>query len=199
MSDFATEFMKSMGPQVGTQLAGTLGIKKQQATQLIPQVLPLIMGGLKRQMETQGGAERANHILNKYGSPSVLDNIGDLFSAKAAEETADPRLGGLLGEAGVSAASALAGKFKLDSGTIMKVIVMLAPIILGYLSRKRDQGGLGAGGIGSLIDRNGDGSILDDVAGFLGSSGGLLGGGGAGGLLGGLLGGLMGRPPKQTR
>jgi hypothetical protein len=199
MSDFATEFMKSMGPQVSTQLAGTLGIKKQTASQLIPSVLPLIMGGLKRQMDTRGGAERANLILNKYGSPSVLDGIGDLFASKAAEKTADPRLGGLLGEAGVSAASTLAGKFKLDSGTIMKVIVMLAPIVLGYLSRKRDQGGLGAGGIGALIDRNGDGSILDDVAGFLGSSGGLPGGGGAGGLLGGLLGGLTGRPPKRTR
>jgi hypothetical protein len=199
MSDFAAEFMKSMGPQVSTQLAGTLGIKKQTASQLIPSVLPLIMGGLKRQMDTRGGAERANLILNKYGSPSVLDGIGDLFASKAAEKTADPRLGGLLGEAGVSAASTLAGKFKLDSGTIMKVIVMLAPIVLGYLSRKRDQGGLGAAGIGALIDRNGDGSILDDVAGFLGSSGGLPGGGGAGGLLGGLLGGLTGRPPKRTR
>jgi hypothetical protein len=188
MTSFATEFMKSMGPQVSAQLAGTLGIKKQQATQMIPQVLPLIMGGMKRQMETRGGAERANHILNKYGNPGVLDNIGELFAAKAAEPSADPRLGGLLGEAGVSAAGTLAGKFKLDSGTIMKVIVMLAPIVLGYLSRKRDQGGLGAGGIGSLIDQNGDGSILDDVAGFLAQSGG-------GGLLGGLLGGLGRRTP----
>lgn len=201
MADLATEFMKTLGPQVSTQLAGTLGIKKQTATQLIPSVLPLIMGGLKRQMDTQGGAERANHILNKYGSASVLDGIGDLFAAKAAEPTADPRLGGLLGDAGVNAASTLAGKFKLDSGTIMKVIVMLAPIILGYLSRKRDQGGMGAGGIGALIDQNGDGSILDDVAGFLGGAagGGLLGGSGAGGLLGSLLGGLTGRTPKKGR
>ncbi len=204
MSDFAAEFLKSMGPQVSSQLAGALGIKKQTASQLIPSVLPLVMGGLKRQMETRGGAERANLILNKYGSPDVLGSIGDLFAAKAAEPTADPRLGGLLGEAGVSAAGALAGRFKLDKGTIMKVIVMLAPIILGYLSRKRDQGGLGAGGIGALIDRNGDGSILDDVAGFLGGAagGGLLGGGGAGaagGLLGGLLGGLKGKPPKRGR
>ncbi len=193
MADFAAEFMKTMGPQVSTQLAGTLGIKKQTASQLIPSVLPLIMGGMKRQMETHGGAERANHILNKYGSPSVLDGIGDLFAAKAAEKSADPRLGGLLGDAGVNAAGTLAGKFKLDQGTIMKVIVMLAPIVLGYLSRKRDQGGLGAGGIGALIDQNGDGSILDDVAGFL-----LQGGTGAGGggLLGGLLGGLTGRPRK---
>jgi hypothetical protein len=146
------------------------------------------MGGMKRQMETQGGADRANHILNKYGNASVLDGIGDLFAAKAAEKNPDPRLGGLLGDAGVNAAGTLAGKFKLDKGTIIKVIIMLAPIVLGYLSRKRDQGGLGAGGIASMIDQNGDGSVLDDVAGFLLQGG--AGTGGAGGLLGGLLGGL---------
>ena len=66
---------------------------------------------------------------------------------------------------------------------------MLAPIVLGFLTRKRDQGGMGAAGIAALIDQNGDGSVLDDVAGFL-----LKGlnqqGTGGGGLLGGLLGGL---------
>lgn len=185
MADFATEFMKSLGPQVSSQLAGSLGIKKQAANQLLPSVLPLIMGGLKRQMETRGGAERANHILNKYGSASVLDDLGGLFSSKAAEANPDPRLGGLLGDAGVNAASTLAGKLKLDQGTIMKAIVMLAPVVLGALSRKRDQGGLGASGIGALIDQNGDGSILDDVAGFL-----VQGLGRSGGQGGGLLGGL---------
>lgn len=185
MADFATEFMKSLGPQVSSQLAGSLGIKKQAANQLLPSVLPLIMGGLKRQMETRGGAERANHILNKYGSASVLDDLGGLFSSKAAEANPDPRLGGLLGDAGVNAASTLAGRLKLDQGTIMKAIVMLAPVVLGALSRKRDQGGLGASGIGALIDQNGDGSILDDVAGFL-----VQGLGRSGGQGGGLLGGL---------
>lgn len=185
MADFATEFMKTLGPQVSSQLAGSLGIRKQAANQLLPSVLPLIMGGLKRQMETRGGAERANHILNKYGSASVLDDLGGLFSSKAAEANPDPRLGGLLGDAGVNAASTLAGRLKLDQGTIMKAIVMLAPVVLGALSRKRDQGGLGASGIGSLIDQNGDGSILDDVAGFL-----VQGLGRSGGQGGGLLGGL---------
>lgn len=185
MADFATEFMKTLGPQVSSQLAGSLGIRKQAANQLLPSVLPLIMGGLKRQMETRGGAERANHILNKYGSASVLDDLGGLFSSKAAEANPDPRLGGLLGDAGVNAASTLAGRLKLDQGTIMKAIVMLAPVVLGALSRKRDQGGLGASGIGALIDQNGDGSILDDVAGFL-----VQGLGRSGGQGGGLLGGL---------
>jgi hypothetical protein len=186
-ANIAAEFMKSLGPEVSTQLAGSLGIKKQTAAQIVPAVLPLILGGLKRQMETRGGANRANLILNKYGSASVLDSIGDLFAEKAAEKKPDPKLGGLLGDAGTKAAGTLASKFKLDKSTVMKIIVMLAPIVLGFLTRKRDQGGLGAAGIAALIDQNGDGSVLDDVAGFLLKG---LKPGSGGGLLGGLMGSL---------
>lgn len=53
---------------------------------------------------------------------------------------------------------------------------------------------MGSGGIGSLLDQDGDGSILDDVAGFLMK--GLLGGGsskGGGSVMGSILGGLFGK------
>lgn len=76
----------------------------------------------------------------------------------------------------------------------MKLIPMLAPLIIGALSRQKNQAaGAGLGGLAALIDRDGDGQILDDIVGFLGPA---LGGGsptGGGGLLGGLLGGLFGR------
>ena len=97
MANIAQEFMKSLGPEVSTQLAGSLGIKKQTATQIIPEVLPLILGGLKRQMETRAARTGRTIILNKYGSASVLDGIGDLFAEKAAEKKPDPKLGGLPG------------------------------------------------------------------------------------------------------
>ena len=193
MTNFQTEFMKSMGPQVSRQLAGTLGINKQTANQIIPDVLPLILGGLKRQMETRGGADRANHILNKYGDASALDNLSGLFADKVRQD-ADPRLGGLLGDAGVNAAGTMANKLNLDQGTLMKAIVMLAPVVLGALSKKRDQGGLGSSGIASLIDRDGDGSVLDDVAGFL-----MQGGGQSMSRGGGLLGGLLNRLSNTRR
>ena len=195
MTAFVDDFMENFGPEVSEQLSSNLGIKKKAAAGIVPQVVPLILGGLKKQMETRGGADRANHILNKYGSASVLDNIGDFFSSRSQEESPDPRLGGLLGDSGLQASDMLAQKFKLDGNTAMKIIPMLAPVILGALSQKRDQGGEGASGIASLIDRDGDGQILDDVIGFLS---GALGGsgskkGGGGGILGGLLGSLFGK------
>ncbi len=190
---FIDEFMKTFGPQVSNGLANNLGVDQKTAMQLIPQIAPLILGGLKKQMETQGGAPRVDHILNKYGSASVLQDIAGIMTKQASSSSLDPKLGGLLGQSGVQAASTLAKQFKLDPSVLTKMIPMLAPFLLGALSQKRDAG-LGVNGIASLIDQNGDGNILDDVAGFLLKS---LTGSGTSKTktnpLGSLLGSLLGR------
>lgn len=51
------------------------------AQQLIPRLAQLIISGLKKQKDERGGVDRVDHILNKYGDLSVLDNIKDLISA----------------------------------------------------------------------------------------------------------------------
>lgn len=200
MSGLVDEFMKSLGPEVTKQLSSTLGIDKNAATQIIPQLAPIILGGLKRQKDDFGGQQRVDHILNKYGSASALDDIGGVFSKVLGSNAVDPRLGGLLGDSGLQATDHIANQFKLDGNIASKLIPMLAPMLLGFLTKKRDGGGgssgLGSTGIESLLDQDGDGQILDDIAGFL--LGGAMGGGsqqrsgGAGGLLGSLLGGLLG-------
>jgi hypothetical protein len=194
MSGFLDEFTKNYGSEVSEKLSSNLGIGKDVAAQLIPQVLPLVMGGMKKQMQERGGADRADHILKKHGSSNVLDDIGGLFASftGSGSETkkADPALGGLLGDSGHKATESIASKFGLNMDTAMKVIPMLAPVVLGALSKKKETEKTGSTGIAALIDQDGDGDILDDVVGFLGgalSGGGSKKGGGLGGLLGGLL------------
>lgn len=192
MSNILEDFIGSMGPQITSQLSSQLGIDKSTAGAIIPQVLPMILGGLKKQKDNHGGEARVEHILNKYGSSSVLDDIGGLFSQKAHDEKPDPALGGLLGEAGVQASNLFGKQFNLDSNTAAKIIPMLAPIVLGFLTKKKDSGE-GVSGIASLLDQDGDGSILDDVTGFIMSGlGGSPSSSQGGGLLGGLLGSLLG-------
>jgi len=197
MANFIDEFMGTYGSKVSKDLSKTLGVNKNVLKQIIPQIAPLILGGLKKQKDNHGGEARVDHILNKYGSSDVLSNLGGLFSSKAKEANPDPRLGGLLGDSGLQASDAIAKNFNLDSGIVMKLIPMLAPVILGALTKKRDTGA-GSGGIGALLDQDGDGSVLDDVAGFLlnnigGGSRRRKRGGGLGGALGGILGGLLGK------
>ncbi len=167
MANFLDEFMKNYGPEVTKQMSSTFNVDQNTVQKLLPQLAPLILSGLKKQKDERGGDARVDHILNKYGDKSVLDNIQDLIANKANDTTVDARLGGLLGDSGVTAANVLGKQLNLDSSIVKKMIPALAPIILGALTRKRDTSNSGIGGIGSLLDADGDGSILDDVAGFI--------------------------------
>lgn len=155
MSDFAQDFMAQFGPQTTRALSSNLGISKKTANAVIPEMIPLIFGGLKRQMETQGGAARLDHILNKYGQADVLDRIDEEVAVRAGRTDVDARLGGLLGDAGVQASSMVSNKFKLDPSVAAKLIPVLAPLILGALTKKRDTSprtsGGGGGGLGGLL------------------------------------------------
>lgn len=185
MSNFIEDFIGSIGSEASSQLSSKLGIDQNTAKQIIPAITPLILGGLKKQKDEHGGQERVDHILNKYGNPDALKNIGDVFSTHANTANPDPNLGGLLGDSGTKAANLIGEKFNIDSSTAMKIIPMVAPLILGFLTKKRDTGA-GSSGIASLIDQNGDGNVLDDVTGFL--TKGLGAKGGIGSLLGGIFG-----------
>ncbi len=194
MAGFIDEFLKSYGPEVTRQMSSNFNVDQGTVQKLIPQLAPLIIAGLKRQKDTRGGDERVDHILNKYGDSSVLNNIQDLIANKAHAEQVDPNLGGLLGDAGgLQAAQALAKKMNIDASTIMKMIPALAPLVLGALTKKRDTGGKGISGVGALLDADGDGSILDDVAGFLLKGGSSSSQSRGGGLLGSILGGITRR------
>ncbi|MCU0460104.1 MAG: DUF937 domain-containing protein, partial [Bacteroidales bacterium] len=100
MAGFIDEFLKSYGPEVTKQMSSNFNVDQGTVQKLIPQLTPLILAGLKRQKDTRGGDERVDHILNKYGDASVLNNIKDLVSNKAHAQDVDPNLGGLLGDAG---------------------------------------------------------------------------------------------------
>ncbi len=68
----------------------------------------------------------------------------------------------------------MASNLDMDQGTVQKLIPKLAPLILSGLKRQKD-------------DQGGDGSIIDDVAGFIpGGSGQTKGKGILGSLLVGL-------------
>ncbi len=84
MANFVEEFMKSYGPEVTKQMSSNFNVDQGTVSKLIPQLAPLIIGGLKKQKDERGGDERVNLILNKYGDSSVLGNIKDLIAAKAA-------------------------------------------------------------------------------------------------------------------
>lgn len=191
MSDFISDLLSNLGGDASQKIGNSLGIDPNIIAQAIPVIAPMILGGLKNQSTNFGGQERVDHILNKYGDPGVLDNIDGLVNQKAALE-GDPTLGGLLGNSGTQLSNSLSEKFGLNMSTAMKIIPLVAPLILGYLTRQRNSNPEGSTGFASFLDQNGDGNILDDVVGLLSggqSSGTQKPSDGIGDLLSGLLGG----------
>ena len=194
MPSFVDEFMSKWGGELSAQIASTTGISSGVVAQIIPQIVPLILSGLRKQKDERGGPQRADHILNKYGSASFLQDIAGTVAEKAQDPSTDPQLGGLLGQAGLKATQAIAKQYKLDTAVAAKLIPMVTPFVLAALTQKRGAQRLGSSGLAALLDQEGDGSILDDAAGFIMK--GLMGSSGAQGgaqAVGKILSGLFGR------
>jgi len=119
-------------------------------------------------------------------------------------------LGHILGAKQPQVENALSSKSGIDAGTISQILKIAAPILLGYLGKQTKQqsvstpdglngllGGLMGGDkaaakqqslVESFLDSDGDGSVIDDLAGMVLNSGGQKSSG-----LGGMLGGLFGK------
>ncbi len=196
MANLLEDLQGMFGPQVSGELQSKFNLNEEQAKGALDTVGPLVLSGLKREMVNRGGGERVGHIVDKYGDEDALDHLDSYFAKQEQElNDPDPGLGGLLGESGHEAAGLMEQKLGLSAGTGAKLIPMLAPLILGGLAKTRKSGGLS--GMASMLDRDGDGSILDDVAGMI-MGGGSRGAGrtvsrgsSQGGCLGSLLGGLL--------
>jgi hypothetical protein len=175
---------------VQQRVSTELGIPAAKAARALPTVAPIILAGLRREMDKGGPAHIESRIndLNNNGIPD------------------DEEVGGLLGGKGKEASALMANQLGISGAAASKLIPMLAPIIIGMLMKKGGGaagGQAGAGGVGgglggmaAILDRNGDGSILDDLSGLIskGGVGDLLATGGANksGCIGAILGGLLG-------
>lgn len=179
---------------------------------VLTMALPVLMAAMKRNASTPQGAEGLIGALNSgKHDGSILDNLGGLFSGGVDASVLDDGgkiLGHVLGGKQQNVQNAISQKSGIDAGTVAQILKVAAPILMGYLGNQAKQqnvnslgglegllGGLLGGSkakneqnfIESILDANGDGSIVDDVAGMV------LGGSKSKGGLGGLLGGLFGR------
>ncbi len=201
--EFTKSLIESHGEQVASKLSAATELTPEQSIQALSAISPLVLGSLKRKKEElgEGGIEE---LLAQAGITSdQADHIDDVFEKGLAGHRSQTRA--IFGdEEQEQTAQALSKKFNIGGELAKKILPMLAPIILGMLMKKGGQGparesaaqsrggGL-AGGISSILDRDGDGSIIDDIAGMV------MGGGqgrmsqGRGGIFRWLLSLLLGR------
>lgn len=199
-----------MGKQLISGVAGQTGQPENKTSDVLSMAMPLILGAMKKNVSSPQGAQGLMSALSNKHDGSILDNLGDLFGGGVDDNVMNDGagiLGHVFGGAQPQVESALSQKSGMDMGSIGSILKIAAPIVMGMIGKQTRQnnvqdasgmnnllGGLLGGQpqqnqslITTLLDADGDGSILDDVAGMV-MGGGQQKKGGLGGLLGGLFG-----------
>lgn len=202
-----------MGKMLVDGAGKQLGMGEAKAGSAIQAALPLILGAMKNNASTPEGA---NGLLKALGNDKhgggILDNLGSILGGGGIDtdvlQDGAGILGHVFGGKEENVANAVSKSSGIDLGQAMSILKVAAPFLMGYLGKEKkskgisDQNGIGdllggllggeskqsQGLVNQLLDADGDGSIIDDVAGML-LSGGSKKKGGLGGLLGGLFGG----------
>lgn len=198
------------GKQLISGMARETGQPENKTAEVLSMAMPLLLGAMKKNVGDPKGADGLMKALSNKHNGSILDDLGGLFSGGVNKEVVDDGagiLGHVFGNKQSRVENALSQKSGLDAGSVAQILKIAAPVVMGFLGKQKAQNkvedpsamntmlGSMLGGqprenqslIMSLIDADGDGSVLDDVADMV------LGTSKKKGGLGGLLGGLFGK------
>lgn len=210
MSGILDLLNSDIGKSLINGVSGHTGQSKSKTSNLLTMAMPVLMQAMKRNANSSEGASGIMSALQKHDG-SILDNLGSLFSGGNINSVSDDGgkiLGHVLGNRQGNIQNALSQKSGIDPGSVGQILKVAAPILMGVLGKQQRQNnvnsssgiqGLLGGLIGnnapdqnqsfleSILDADGDGSVIDDVAGMV------LGGNKSKSGLGSLLGGLFGK------
>lgn len=208
MSGILDLLKSDMGKTIINGVSGSTGTDQNKTSSVLTMALPVLMKAMERNASTAQGAESLLGALSRKHDGSILDNLSGLFTEgidKNITDDGDKILNHVLGNKKQGVEQILGQKSGLDTGTVADILKVAAPLVMGMLGKQAKQnnitsqndlsgliGGLLGGSeakqeqsfLEQILDADGDGSVIDDVAGMvLGSA---KKKGGLGGLLGGL-------------
>lgn len=200
-----------MGEELIKGVATETGQPKTKTADVLGMALPLLMGAMKKNVQSPQGAEGLLNALSSQHTGSILDDLSGMFGGGVdsnIKQDGAGILGHILGSKQPVVENELSNRSGISPAAISEMLKIAAPVIMGMLGRQRSQSNISSGSdlntllgsmlggqprqnqdlITSLIDSDGDGSVLDDVSDIV-----LGGGSGKQSGLGGLLGGLFGK------
>lgn len=182
------------GAQMG-QIAQSIGADERTTQTAVAAALPAILTALNRNTNSTDGAQALAGALDRDHDGSLLDHLGGFLGGQLAGKQVDG--GGILGhilggqrqqvEQGVAQASGL------NMGQVAKLLPILAPIVMAALGRQKRQSDLDGtglsgvlgqeasrarqaapdgllGALSGFLDKDGDGSVRDDLLGSAGKA-----------------------------
>ncbi|GAB2715424.1 DUF937 domain-containing protein [Nocardia thraciensis] len=181
------------------QLADKLGVDEATASTAVQTALPALLGGLQAQTGNPQREQTVRGLVDRHQDDGLLAGGVDIEQVDAA--SGEQIVDNVFGQEKDTVINAL-GATEGSGGNelVAKVLPLLAPIVLAYLSKQMTSGSAGAGTPAPAPSAGGGGlgDILGGLLGGGGKSGGIGGaisdalGKNAGGTLGNILGGLLG-------
>lgn len=174
------------------QLSQSIGADKQQTNAAASGILSTLMGAIAKNASTPQGAEALNNALERDHDGSILDNLSGFLGGNATANNSKMLNGAgilkhVLGGKQSGAIDMISKMSGLDGGKTGNLMTTLAPLVLGMMGRQKREQGLDTSGlagmlsnavqgaqekrpemglIGKFLDKDGDGNIMDDVAGM---------------------------------
>jgi hypothetical protein len=169
--------LKKIGSQIGADEQSTHGA--------VSAALPLLINALSRNASSGDGANALSNALSKDHDGSILDNLTG-FLGNPDTTTGQGILRHVLGPRQGMVEKGLSTSSGLDTGSVGKLMAMLAPILMGALGKQKRESGLDAqslagylgkereemernepqamGMIGRLLDTDSDGDVdMSDI------------------------------------
>lgn len=172
---------------VAEKIGDATGTDQSTVEQVVEAGLPVILGQLGNNASTPDGATELDKAVEKdHTGGSLLDSLGSLFSGGDTNSDGGKILDHVLGDNKTAAGQEVSKQTGVDVGTVAKILTFLAPLVMAYLGKKKTSDNLDAGGLSdllknqttsdgnpltqlatSVLDKNGNGSFVDDVVGGL--------------------------------
>lgn len=140
----------SAGNQVASQAENKFGIDKNQIIALLAVSAPLVISYLKKKAQDDPNeAEALNSALDKDHDGSILY---DPAQAAARQDEGNSILSHIFGGQKSQVQNQLSQKTGISIDKIGPVLAMLAPLIMGYIGKQKQSGGVSSGGgLGDLL------------------------------------------------
>lgn len=175
------------------QLSQQIGGDKEQTANAASGIINTLLGGLAKNASSQEGADSLAGALDRDHDGGIFSDLAGLLGGQNQSNAANGLgiLQHILGDKAGGAASMIGQMSGLSSGQSGNLMQLLAPILMGALGQAKQQNGLDGSGVASLLsnlvtqqssnsassplmnlatqflDKDGDGSIMDDVAGMV--------------------------------
>ena len=199
--DLTKLLMDQLGNGGLEKLSAQVGMSPEKTSSAVSAAVPMILGAMAKNTQSNpNGASGLLAALDRDHDGSILDDIGG-FLTSSNDGGGPGILKHVLGGQQSAVETGLANKLGVDSSNISKLLMNLAPLVMGMLGKQKAQTGSAGFSMDSIGDILGNlaggpkqssgidiGDIMDMVGGL---SGGSKASSGAGGMLGGLLKGMF--------